>query len=78
MTKAIDGLVSRLETSERNTSCWSLTPPLVLNLLTLPAILAVLATLAHLYSYLGRAGLAGHASRVGHCSISCVPLNAKS
>jgi len=52
-----------------------LDPPLVLKLLTLPAILAVLATLAHLSSYLG---LAGHASRVGHCSISCVPLNAKS
>ncbi len=58
-----------------------LDPPLVLKLLTLPAILA---TLAHLSSYLGCAGLAGlaglasHASRAGHCSISCVPLNAKS
>ena len=76
MTKAIVGQVSKLETSERSLNF--LTPPLVLKLLTSPAILAVLATLAHLSSYLGRAGLAGHASRAGHCSISCVPLNAKS
>ena len=75
MTKAIVGQVSKLETSERSINF--LTPPLVLKLLTLPAILAALAVLAHLSSYLGcagLAGLAGHASRAGHCSISCVPL----
>ena len=73
MTKAIDGLVSRLAMREQFTNFLT-TPPQDLELPILPKILAVLATLAHLSSYLGSAGLAGHASRAGHCSISCVPL----
>ena len=54
-----------------------MTPPQDLELPILPILPAILAVLAHLSSYLGCAGLAGHASRAGHCSISCVPPNAK-